>query len=251
MAQLVVSAAAAAVGFVIGGPTGAQIGWTVGGLLVPPKGPDGPRLEDLKAQVASYGNPIPRIYGTFRTAGSVIWASDLVEREVEQGGKGGSSYSTYAYSCSFALLICDRYEDGPIAGVSRIWFNGKLVYDVQPANTGPVKDWTASGFRVYTGTEDQEPDPAIEVYEGVAPAYRGMAYLVWEDLDLQRYGNTLPQVSVEVVTHGVVGRPLGSNLASGTMAAAARSRQIPMEARFGSVQTTAGRFMTPKQIHGA
>ena len=39
----------------------------------------GPRLGDLSVQTSSYGTQIPRIYGTMRVAGSVIWATDLIE----------------------------------------------------------------------------------------------------------------------------------------------------------------------------
>jgi hypothetical protein len=38
------------------------------------------------------------------------------------------------------------------------------------------------------------PDPKIEAVEGAgnAPAYRGLAYVVIEDLDLTPYGNRVP-----------------------------------------------------------
>ena len=39
----------------------------------------GPRLGDLTVQTSSYGNLVPRIYGTMRVAGTVVWATDLKE----------------------------------------------------------------------------------------------------------------------------------------------------------------------------
>ncbi|GHC46234.1 phage host specificity protein [Gemmobacter tilapiae] len=45
------------------------------------------------------------------------------------------------------------------------------------------------------------PDPKIEAVEGAgnAPAYRGLAYVMIEDLDLTPFGNRVPQFSFEVV----------------------------------------------------
>ncbi len=56
-------------------------------------------------------------------------------------------------------------------------------------------------WRVHPGTEDQLPDPFIEALEGPgqSPAYRGVAYVVFEDLPLDSFGNRLPQLSFEVI----------------------------------------------------
>jgi hypothetical protein len=55
-------------------------------------------------------------------------------------------------------------------------------------------------MRVYPGSEDQLPDPLIEAIEGAgAPAYRGLAYVVIEELELSAYGNRVPQFSFEVI----------------------------------------------------
>ena len=53
-------------------------------------------------------------------------------------------------------------------------------------------------FRLHPGNEDQLPDPLIEAIEGEAPAYRGTAYVVFENLDLTPYGNRIPQFNFEV-----------------------------------------------------
>ena len=72
------------VGGAIGGPVGAAIGAVLGqgvdrALLFPPARRTGPRLTELAVQTSSYGTPIPRVFGTMRVAGSVIWATDLIE----------------------------------------------------------------------------------------------------------------------------------------------------------------------------
>ena len=60
-------------------------------------------------------------------------------------------------------------------------------------------------MRSYTGSESQTPDPLIVAKEGAdnAPAYRGLAYVVFERLPLADFGNRIPQLSFEVM------RPVG------------------------------------------
>ena len=55
-------------------------------------------------------------------------------------------------------------------------------------------------MRVHLGDEDQDADPFIAAKMGAAntPAYRGTAYVVFEELPLERFGNRLPQLSFEV-----------------------------------------------------
>ena len=72
------------VGGIVGGPVGAALGAAIGqqadAAIFKPKGREGPRLADLKVQASTYGQQIPRLFGTMRVAGSVIWATDLIER---------------------------------------------------------------------------------------------------------------------------------------------------------------------------
>jgi hypothetical protein len=203
MTTLVMGAAGAAIGFWVGGPAGAKWGWALGvaagGVLFPPKGPDGPRLEDRAVTVSTYGIPIPRVYGTYRVSGNVIWSTELQETAEQQGGKGSPPRSTtYSYSASFAVSLCR----GPILGVRRIWADGNLIFDQSDVNTEQPQDFEAESMVVYQGTEDQMPDPTMQSALGDVPAYRGQAYVVFTDLQLARYGNRIPTLSFEVVTAG-------------------------------------------------
>ena len=69
----------------------------------------------------------------------------------------------------------------------------------------------AYGARVYLGDEAQGPDPKIAAIEGVdnAPAYRGLAYIVFEDLPLAGFGNRVPVLTAEVIRRApnASGRP--------------------------------------------
>jgi hypothetical protein len=164
----------------------------------------GPRLEDRKIQLSTYGAQIPIVFGSARLAGNVIWPRDF---EVEEHGttessKGGPETTNYSYSATFALLLCQ----GPIEGIGRIWMNKKLMYDPGSVRT---TDPAIVGMTVYLGTEDQEPDPLMVARDGSAPAYRGWAYIVFEDLELTNsgFGNRPPSVEVEVFTEATYSGP--------------------------------------------
>lgn len=183
------------IGGAIGGPVGAMLGGMIGQsidreLLFKPKGREGPRLTELALQTSSYGTPIPQLFGTMRVAGSVIWATDLVEHRHREGGKGRPTVTSYSYTASFAVALSAR----PILSVGRIWADGKLL-------RGAAGDWKArTGFRLHVGGEDQAVDPLIASAEGIAaaPAHRGIAYAVFEDLELADYGNRIPSLTFEV-----------------------------------------------------
>ncbi|MES3100465.1 phage tail protein [Sphingomonas faeni] len=191
MATLVLTAVGSAVGGPIGGAIGALIGQSVDHALFAPKRREGPRLVELAVQTSSYGSQIPKLFGTMRVAGTVIWASDLIEtRASSRRGKGQPSTSTYSYAASFAVLLSAR----AIRGVGRIWAEGKLL-------RGAAGDFkTATGFRLHLGGEDQAVDPLIASAEGAAsPAYRGAAYAVFEMLQLADFGNRIPSLTFEVM----------------------------------------------------
>ncbi|KQM73936.1 GTA baseplate fiber-binding domain-containing protein [Sphingomonas sp. Leaf20] len=199
MATLVLTAVGSAVGGPIGGAIGALIGRSVDGLVLRPGRREGPRLTELAVQTSSYGSQIPALFGTMRVAGTVIWASDLIEtRSRSGGGKGQPSVSTYSYAASFAVLLSARR----VLRVGRIWAEGKLLRGAG----GDFK--TATGFRLHPGGETQAVDPLIAAAEGagVSPAYRGCAYVVFEQMALAAYGNRIPSLTFEVIADaGAVG----------------------------------------------
>ncbi|RMD47081.1 MAG: host specificity protein, partial [Alphaproteobacteria bacterium] len=207
MATLVLGAAGAAVGGALGGGVlgisgaviGRAIGATVGRVIderllgasapVESGGPD-----RLHVAGAGEGDPIPRVWGQMRVAGHVIWAGEFRQQTVAGGGKGGGGGGGETeLRVSLALGLCE----GPIAGIGRIWADGT-----------PLEP-TSIDLRVYPGDEAQLPDPLIEAVEGAenAPAYRGLAYVVIEDLDLGRFGNRIPQLWFEVLRRADVEAP--------------------------------------------
>ncbi|MEO1452401.1 MAG: glycoside hydrolase/phage tail family protein [Pseudomonadota bacterium] len=212
MATLVLSAVGAAAGASIGGGVlglssvaiGKAIGATVGQavdrrLFASSSGSstvETGRIERFRLNGASEGAPVEEVFGRMRVGGQVIWASRFLETvnesQVQSGGSGkggGGSASTtvreYTYSVSVAIAV----GRGEISRLGRIWADGDEI---------TARDLN---IRVYRGTEDQVPDAKIEAVEGAgnAPAFRGTAYVVIEDLELAPYGNRVPQFSFEVV----------------------------------------------------
>src|SRR3990167_5849749 len=151
---------------------GASIGWTLGTMFGQSlKGPQelpgvfGTRLSDLKVQTSTYGNAIPRAYGTIRVAGNVIYSADLVEHAattvVSSGGKGGGgteqAQTTYSYTVDFAVAILD----GEIIGIRKVWANGTLLYTVaNDASPGQVLA-SSQAMTIYTGSESQTADSTM------------------------------------------------------------------------------------------
>ncbi|MCC5993166.1 MAG: glycoside hydrolase/phage tail family protein [Rhodobacteraceae bacterium] len=213
MATLVLSAAGAAIGsgfggavlglsgMVIGRAIGATIGQAIDQRLMGAgsSGVETGRIERLRLTGASEGTPVARVWGRVRLGGQVIWASDFVEDVHVSGGGGGGkrprqpTVTEYSYSVSVAVALCE----GPILGIGRIWADGQ---EIAAADLN---------LRVYSGEEDQLPDPLIEAVQGAgrAPAYRGIAYVVIEDLPLGAYGNRVPQLGFEVMRALQSGQP--------------------------------------------
>lgn len=203
MATILLSAAGAAIGGSVGGTvaglSSAVIGRAVGATLgrtiderVMGQGSEPVetgKIERFRLTQAGDGEPISQVYGRMRVGGQVIWASDFQETATTSGGGKGApaqpKTTSYSYSVSLAVAVCE----GEIAGIGRVWADGEEV-EIEQLN-----------MQVYSGADDQLPDPTMEAIEGPGevPAYRGTAYVVMEDLQLDPFGNRVPQFSFEVV----------------------------------------------------
>jgi hypothetical protein len=185
-----------ALGNALGGPIGGAIGSLIGSqidraVLGGGRRGEGLRLKELAVTTSSYGMPMPRHYGTMRAAGTIVWATDLVETsEKSGGGKGRPATTTYSYAASFAVALASR----PIVRIGRIWADGNLLRGA----AGDLK--TGGELRVYLGHGDQPPDPLIASAQGAGtcPAFRGLAYCVFEGLQLGDFGNRIPALSFEI-----------------------------------------------------
>ncbi|MEM7643479.1 MAG: glycoside hydrolase/phage tail family protein, partial [Pseudomonadota bacterium] len=205
MATLVLGAAGAALGGSLGGSvlglSSAVLGRAAGSVLgraidqsLLGKGAEAVehgRMDRFRISGASEGAPLPRAIGRVRLGGQIIWATRFKEHTDTSGGGSGKGApkapktTTFRYTASFAMALCE----GVIRRVGRVWADGR---EISPDSVD---------MRVYHGTEDQLPDSLIEAIDGPdrANAFRGTAYVVFEDLDLGPFGNRVPQLSFEVV----------------------------------------------------
>lgn len=192
MATLIFTTLGTALGGPIGGAIGALAGQAIDAQIFKPKGRNGPRLSDLSVQTSRYGAQLPRIFGRMRIAGTVIWATDLRESSSTSGGKGQPSVTSYSYSASFAVALSSRR----IGGIGRIWADGNLLRGAAGDMKVPL-----GALRVHDGSAGQPADPLIAAAVGMgqAPAFRGIAYVVLEDLQLADFGNRIPSLTVEVI----------------------------------------------------
>ncbi|PCJ76659.1 MAG: host specificity protein [Rhodobacteraceae bacterium] len=202
MATLVLSAVGGAIGasaggaafglssVVIGRALGATAGRLLDGRLM--GGGSAPvargQVENFRVLGAREGAKISRVFGAMRVSGQIIWSTKFQENvDSSGGGKGSSSpvVNEYSYSISLAIALCE----GEITRIGTVWADGKEI------------SLDGVDYRLYRGDQMQMPDAAIVAVEGdgMAPSYRGTAYIVFENLDLTRFGNRIPQFNFEVV----------------------------------------------------
>lgn len=161
------------------------------------------KLKELGIQTAQEGAQLPRGWGQWRQAGTLVWTPGLIEHSKRKKNQP----KQYSYS-SRALILGGR---GPISGVRRIKFNQKVRYDWNKGNPKPgapklSTDGTHLVFegkptiRLWLGKPDQPVDSMMETVKGVGKwtNYPGLWYLSIDEFDLTKdYGNSFPNVTVE------------------------------------------------------
>lgn len=194
------------------------------------------KLSDLRFSGSSYGAAIPRGWGKNKFSSNVIWVANYVDNKTlvpssfalnnegvthlvehkkkESGGGGGSgggnaNQTKYWYTASFAVAFCEAsifYADGTFSNrspvIKKLWADDVLVYDADDASVNKLT------IRFHYGAENEAPDTLIAQAEagGVAantPAFRGLVYIVIENMDLTDYGSRLPNISAEIWTSSV------------------------------------------------
>ena len=209
MATLVLGAAGAAIGGSIGGAIlgvsaatiGGFIGSTIGSVvdswiissLAPTQ-----RIEGGAARHAAHylghrgGAVIPRLYGRMRMGGKHHLGHRFPRGDEDHhAGRRQGRRGRQGQDHRVSLLR-----------LPSPWRSARARSPVSAASGPTASRWTSPGvtWRWYPGDEAQAADPFIAVKMGAAntPAYRGTAYVVFEELPCPPYGNRLPQLSFEV-----------------------------------------------------
>ena len=225
------------IGYAVFGPVGALVGGFLGGNPISTEGHQGtaPQRTQHSAIDRRCADPARLWHLCARWKCHLVGRSNRDQAHREEGGFlgiGGQEITNYSYSIDLAIGICE----GPIDGIRRIWADADLIYDASDDETlyerflgGEVDTSTfleeiattfaevlagiramsaQLNFELYLGTEDQLPDPTIQEYENVGyvvnvvPAYRGLAYIVFNDFQLEKFGNRIPNFRFEVVSNG-------------------------------------------------
>lgn len=182
----------------------------IGGALTPAKKIQAPEqpLMDLKVTGGEYGQAIPYLMGTMMVAGQMWWNTDrraITTTTRSGGGKGSRKPVVETKTTIYEFDALYGLTDNEIVGVSRIWANGKLIYnnrsDADPATVAASLAYTGwDRMTVYTGAASQTPDPDYEAAVGAAnaPAYRGRGSVFIKGLKLGTSGQ-IPNLTFEVV----------------------------------------------------
>lgn len=177
---------------------------------------EGPRLKDLGVSVADYGSPFPEGDGYWRQDGCLIsWSPPLREEEVESKTKGGK-YTNYRYFWT-GFAVAAGHE---IDAIAKIRMDNHLVLDMTKPGPisvlagffdgyggSPVKLKLGRNLRTYLGTETQEVDPTYEAWcedrygPDSATARRGVAGAMFIEVPVEKFGNRVPQISMDVVNN--------------------------------------------------
>ena len=131
---------------------------------------------------SQYGPPVPVVYGTGKVGGNCMWYGDFTSTAHSQKtgkGGGGSSNSSYTYSASFQLGLCE----GPITSIG-------TVYD----GTSTVS-LSSVGAVTATGTPGQAPWSHLS--GAFALGYSQTSWIAVQNLQLGSSAS-LPNWNVEV-----------------------------------------------------
>jgi hypothetical protein len=239
---------------------------TVAGSLIFPTDTGGSRLDDLRVMTSSWGSSIARGFGTFRIGGNLIWSPGIVGGK--KGGKGGTP-SLYDYTCTFAVAFSEGVADDLLvlwadnkviyskvttpnsstpmqqqslgdmlalyaAGDSGVTAGETYVTQTQVLTSVGGTKKAGIKFRFYNGTEEQLPDPAIQALEGVdfTSAYRGLVYVLFEDVPLADYGNRVPQIQALLTFGSAKTYPTLGATFTGTSTASTTANTGPLPAPF-------------------
>lgn len=189
-------------GFAIGAAIGGIAGSYIDPLVI-----QGNKIGDSQLQVAAEGGARAIMYGRACVTATCVIArgNRQVVKKKQSNGKGssGSTANEYVY-WTFAIGLGESLVG---ASICRIWQDDNLVYDVlgDGAVTPDDNAKFAAKFKFYDGSEDQLPDPDLQVFLGDdTPYFRGTSYVVFANFDLTQTAERVPQFKFEIL-NGVAG----------------------------------------------
>jgi hypothetical protein len=182
---------------------------------------EGPRLDDLDVNLADYGAPLPRFWGSAGSTGApIIFAEKLKEKKkttkrraastpnTSITGRGRSRSPTMRSTRSADLarpapLLPGARRRAAYADPRRFFQDRhrQRRHGGPPVKLTPVRTCgSISAPRTRSRIRAMRPGARTATASpDMAPAFKGVAYLVFIDIPLEKFGNRLPQVSIEAV----------------------------------------------------
>lgn len=143
-----------------------------------------PQYSDLQLQSSSSSVAVTLAFGKTRLGPNLIWYGDFKSHKKKQKvGKGGGSVTSYTYSASLMLALCQ----GEINNVFKVYRNNERF-----------TTFSKLGFSLFKGTNPQSPWGYLtSKHPSQAYSYPGTSYLAASNYDLGQSAS-LPQHSFEV-----------------------------------------------------
>lgn len=174
---------------------------------------------------------IPRIFGRYVTGGNIIWVGNQQSEPITYTQQLNDGEVEEVTDTVETIDMLVGLAVGPLSRVMRVWIGEALVYNV-------AVELDDSGFVELTSTNNASTDmnisalltddynmarlaafkPTLEFYAGDkaqkviasmaaeegfgrVPAHRGLATLLFKDIDLRLFGGDLPDIRVDVVAN--------------------------------------------------
>jgi hypothetical protein len=155
-------------------------------------------VDEQRTSTNEQARPVPYFAGITRLAVTFIGEAFKVKSKKVNMRVGKKKETVgYNYFASFAALIAH----GPIDRIDAIWMDDELVWEGPLVRGSDFASITIEGrgnVNLYWGTETQVEDPILATSGTVHPAYRGQAYIVFDQLFFGRDRTNAPNIEVKV-----------------------------------------------------
>lgn len=170
------------------------------------------RLRPINVTDSCWGCPIPMVFGTVRLAGNIVWMGNAERHEVVTrvvtGDEAIINREEFGFVDFVLGLATPPPQLGEISGISRIWFGEELVYDANIAIGSGTESTVNRGLydkgmrhTFYKGSRAQKISKLMTDVDGFGrtPAYRDLAYILFEDFPVSNADSGVPTIRVELV----------------------------------------------------
>lgn len=208
----------------------ASVTYSVVSWLTAPRPGDGVK-EEIKSQNSTYGKAIPKVYGTMRVAGNIVWGAYTGNMDFPNikgasrtiGAPAGEYFIRRKVEVEDDLDVWQYFSTdtmiglcgNPIAGILRVWIDNKLVWDVkQLAGRSEFREINDFEFRFILVTHGHIipygfnfprnvkdltkgwKDISVDAWRFIQ--YRHLTYAYIAGFALSEFGSRFPNIEFEI-----------------------------------------------------